>query len=254
MIGFGDPLVGADLPAMKCDAIQTASLRASPALGTHIAPSTDGSVVLADVDKLRRFERLLDTVCELEAIRATLDGSAALYLGEAATETKVKALDQDGMLERADILVFATHGITAGETGAAAPGLLMTPPDRATRADDGLLSAPEIAMMELDADLVILSACNTAAGDRADQDGLSGLARAFFQAGARALFVTHWSVFSDASVDVSTGMLVALENDPDQLYATALQQSVLNILDDPTRSPLHHHPAYWGAFFIVGAT
>ncbi len=82
---------------------------------------------------------------------------------------------------------FATHGLVAGQIrGAAEPALVLTPPAVASAADDGLLTASEIArFLKLDADWVILSACNTAAGDSPGAEGLSGLAKAFFYAGAR---------------------------------------------------------------------
>ena len=98
------------------------------------------------------------------------------------------------------ILAFATHGLVSGEMkGLAEPALVFTPPESGTEADDGLLTASEIATLELDADWVILSACNTAAADGTPgAEGLSGMAKAFFYAGARALLVSHWSVNSPA--------------------------------------------------------
>ena len=86
----------------------------------------------------------------------------------------------------------ATHGLLANESqdvaqAAAEPALLLTPPQRASEEDDGLLTASEVAQLKLDADWVIMSACNTAAGDKLDTEALSGLARAFFYAGSRAL-------------------------------------------------------------------
>ncbi len=71
------------------------------------------------------------------------------------------------------------------------PALVLTPPDKATEEDDGLLTASEIAQLRMDADFVILSACNTAAGEGGNAEGLSGLAKAFFYAGSRALLVSH---------------------------------------------------------------
>jgi len=109
---------------------------------------------------------------------------------------------------------FATHGLLAGESEAilkakAEPGLILTPPKDGTppselEEDDGLLTASEVAQLELDADWIVLSACNTAAGDKGDAEALSGLARAFFYAKARALLVSHWSVTSDAAVKLTT--------------------------------------------------
>ena len=102
--------------------------------------------------------------------------------------------------ERAS-LHFATHGLLAREAdnilqSRAEPALMLTPPQLASEEDDGLLTASEVAQLKLDADWVVMSACNTAAGDKFDSDALSGLARAFFYAGSRALLVSHWYVDS----------------------------------------------------------
>ena len=90
------------------------------------------------------------------------------------------------------VIQFATHGLVAGDlSGLAEPALVLTPPRVPTEADDGLLTASEIAALRLNADWVVLSACNTAAGTGQGAEALSGLARAFFYAGARALLVSH---------------------------------------------------------------
>ena len=122
------------------------------------------------------------------------------------------------------ILQFATHGLLSGESEAilkakAKPALILTPPkDGATAAepeeDDGLLTASEVAQLELDADWVVLSACNTAAGEKSDAEALSGLARAFFYAKARALMVSHWPVNSAAAVKLTTKAFAERKSDP----------------------------------------
>ena len=127
---------------------------------------------------------------------ARLTGSqeGAVYLAQNATETTIKALSANNTLAQARVVHFATHGLLAGETemlGAskAEPALILSPPAQATEEDDGLLTASEITQLKLDADWVVLSACNTAAGgsDKQGAEALSGLARAFFYAGARAM-------------------------------------------------------------------
>ncbi|MCA0871117.1 CHAT domain-containing protein [Seohaeicola saemankumensis] len=249
LLGIGDPVIGR-AQSLACDSLQLAALRAAPPLQTPL--DTTGS--LADPAFLSALPRLPDTVCELRAIAS---GFAAdrrqLILGAEATETRIKSLNQSGALAAADVLVFATHGLTAGEAGANSPGLVMTPPRRATEQDDGLLTAAEIATMDMNARLVVLSACNTAAGGSGDADGLSGLARAFFQAGAQSLLVTHWSVYSSAAVDITTGLFDARRATPDLRHADALRAATLAILDNPGRPAFHYHPSYWAAFTVVGA-
>src|SRR4029077_15049534 len=123
---------------------------------------------------------------------------------------EVKRLSNNGELAAYRIVHFATHGALAGELKAGAePGLILTPPGEATPEDDGYLSASEIAGLKLDADWVILSACNTAAAGTESAEALSGMARAFFYAGARALLVSHWAVDSDATVKLITKTLGA---------------------------------------------
>jgi CHAT domain-containing protein len=97
--------------------------------------------------------------------------------------------------------MFATHGLMSGDLGGLAePALVLTPPPEASPDNDGLLTASKIATLKLNASWVVLSACNTAAGDGTpDAGGLSGLAKAFFYAGARSLLVSHWSVPSQAT-------------------------------------------------------
>jgi CHAT domain-containing protein len=146
---------------------------------------------------------------------------------------------------------FATHGALAGQIGdASEPGLLLTPPNTATETDDGYLSASEIVGLKLDADWVILSACNTAAGGREGAEALSGLARAFFYAGARALLVSHWAVYSDTTVKLVTGAVSRMAADRTVGRAQAMRQSMLAMIDKG--EPLEAHPAYWAPFVVVG--
>lgn len=255
MAGFGDPAIGA-LPDADCDAFALAALRAAPPLGEHMSLATGpGEIALADPDFLNSLERLPDSRCELRAIGARFDPvGTRLFLGRDATESRVRALNESGELAGFDVLVFSTHGLTGGEAGAASPGLVLTPPGIAGAHDDGLLTAAEIAGLDLNAQLVVLSACNTAAGEGGTADGLSGLARAFFRAGAQSMLVTHWSVYSQSAVDVSTGLFGELDHRPQEPFSMALRAATLEILNDRQRPPHQYHPSYWAAFSIIGAT
>ena len=106
----------------------------------------------------------------------------------------------------------------------------MTPPDNASEADDGYLSASEIAGLKLDADWVILSACNTAAGNAANAEALSGLARAFIYAQARALLVSHWAVDSQATVKLITVSMRQIAHDKTG-RAEALRRAMLAMIE-----------------------
>jgi CHAT domain-containing protein len=132
------------------------------------------------------------------------------------------------------------------------PGLVLTPPDSPSAGDDGYLTASDITSLKLDADWVILSACNTAAGSagRVDAEALSGLARAFFYAQARALLVSHWAVDSDATVKLITGAMSRLAADKTMGRAEAMRQSMLALIDKG--EPRETHPALWAPFLVVG--
>ncbi len=142
----------------------------------------------------------------------------------------------------------------AGELkGLAEPALVLTPPEVGTEEDDGLLTASEIATLKLDADWVILSACNTAAPDGTPgAEALSGLAKAFFYAGSRALLVSHWPVSSEAAVALTTRMLTEYGKNPGAIgRAEALRRSMLALMMDHEEERFAH-PFYWAPFVIVG--
>jgi CHAT domain-containing protein len=104
--------------------------------------------------------------------------------------------------------------------------------------------------LKLDADWVILSACNTAAGGASGAEALSGLARAFFYAQARALLVSHWEVASDTTVKPITGAMRRLAADKTMGRAEAMRQSMLALMD--TGMPQEAHPAFWAPLVVVG--
>ncbi len=92
----------------------------------------------------------------------------------------------------------------------------------------------------------------TAAGDDADgAEGLSGLAKAFFYAGSRALLVSHWPVDSDAAVKLTTGMLDYRADNPTAGRSEALRQSMLALMNDE-ENPHFAHPSFWAPFVLVG--
>jgi CHAT domain-containing protein len=192
---------------------------------------------------------LLDTADELKAVAAKVGASASdVHLGGDATEANVKRT----ALADYRVVYFATHGLVAGDVdGLSEPSLALTLPKKPTELDDGLLTASEVAQLKLNADWVILSACNTAAADKPGAEALSGLARAFFYAGARALLVSHWSVDSEAATLLTTSTFAMLKADPKLGRAEALRKAMLAYMNDRS-SPLNAYPAFWGPFSIIG--
>jgi len=232
--GFGDPLLAGD--------------RGSGRGITLVMLFSQGNV--ADKEIIKSLPRLPETADELKAIAKALNTDIKnVYLKGQATETRVKTMD----LFSKQVIAFATHGLVAGEiTGLAEPALVLTPPEQSTEKDDGLLTASEVAQLKLNADLVLLSACNTAAGDGTPRaEGLSGLAKAFFYAGSRSLVVSHWAVSSDAAVELTTGMFDESANHPEIGKSEALRRSMLTLMNNDNKS-YYAHPMFWAPFVIVG--
>jgi len=233
-VGFGDPVLDG---------------RAGGARSVE-AEALFGSGFVADVAKVRRLPRLPETADEILSI-ARLFGAdeRSVFLGRQATERAVRSMD----LSDVRVLAFATHGLVAGEfAGAPEPGLVFTPPPHGDSEDDGILTASEVAQLKLDADLVILSACNTAASDGGPgSEGLSGLAKAFFYAGSRTLYVSHWPVFSDATMRLTSQMFVGMKAAPGIGWSEALRRAMLDLMADRDK-PHFAHPVFWAPFTIVG--
>lgn len=204
----------------------------------------DGSV---DVKAVRELPPLPAAEQELARMRAALGGGEALLLtGEAATERAVKTAD----LSRYGVLAFATHGLLANELdGLNEPALVLTPPESANEGDDGLLSAGEIAELDLAADLVILSACNTAAGATQAAPPYTGLAQAFLYAGAKSLLLSHWRVRDDAAARLSVATAEGSASGLNE--AEALRRAKLALIADAS-VPGGAHPAIWAPFILIG--
>jgi CHAT domain-containing protein len=209
---------------------------------------------LADVAMLSEaLPALPETADEARAVARSLGGSDRdVVLGASATETALKQAD----LSKFRVLYFATHGLLAGEVEGyarigAEPALVLSLPATATELDDGLLTASEAAQLRLNADWVVLSACNTAAGDTPGAEALSGLARAFFYAGGRSLLVSHWPVGSDSAVALMTLLFDKAAADTTERPAEALRQAMLSVMASP-ENPEWANPAFWAPFVLVG--
>ena len=266
-VGFGNPLLsgidGTDRSAWTRQScvkdVAPHHLRvASAPLSGALSKLFRGSV--ANTAALQRQAPLPETADELCEVARQLGADVRdVHLGERATEGTIKRLNATNGLAGYRTLHFATHGLLAGETetlgSGAEPALLLTPPSTASEADDGLLTASEVAQLKLDAEWVVLSACNTASADKGGGEALSGLARAFFYAGARALLVSHWYVDSDAAVKLVTSAFSALQRDPAIGRAEAMRRAALTVMADQSRaapSVSAAHPSVWGPFAVVG--
>ena len=251
MTGFGDPLFNPSQEAVGDKRSATKLAVKQAARGVTNAAYTDFWQG-AGVDRARLAQalpQLPDTADELNAVAKDLGVSASdIHLGEDASETTVKR----AALADYSIVYFATHGLVAGDVkGVAEPSLVLSIPKQPTEFDDGLLTASEVAQLKLNADWVVLSACNTIAGDKPGAEALSGLARSFFYAGARALLVSHWAVDSEAATRLTTSTFDRLKADPKLGRAEALRQAMLAYLNDAS-SPRNAYPALWAPFALIG--
>jgi CHAT domain-containing protein len=261
-IGFGDPLLEG---GAACGTIAVPEYCPGEEMTAASAPSHGSRAWIAaavgqlfrggiaDVSQTRQLCPLPDTAHELKCVARSLGAPPdRVITGAAASETAVKAAP----LSHYRIVHFATHGLLPGETamlshGLAEPALVLTPPESATDADDGLLTASEVTQLKLDADWVVLSACNTAGGAKAGGEALSGLARAFFYAGARTLLVSHWPVESNAATMITSTAFKEQRDHPAIGHAEALRRSVAALMDDK-QHPWNAHPAMWAPFVVVG--
>jgi CHAT domain-containing protein len=244
MIGFGDPVFDRTM--------QTAGRQHLSALNRSLPSFYRG--VTADTKALAEaLPALPETADELRAIGKILGaGSEDIKLEEAASVTTVK----NERLDKYRVVYFATHALVAREVEKfakvkAEPALVLSIPVTPSEEDDGLLTASEVAMLKLNADFVVLSACNTAAGDKPGAEALSGLARAFFYAGAKTLAVSHWEVDSEATVALMGGLFDALKANPRLSRAEALQMSMLRMIANSSK-PEWAQPKYWAPFVVVG--
>ena len=259
LIAFGDPLFSkeqqaeaeAATPVQVADASNT--MRGMP-LKRRSAPQLEG----VNSAELAMLPRLPDTADELRSIAMALeaDPSKVLNLGKEANEKKVKSMDLSGF----KIIAFATHGLVPGElNGLTQPALALSSPDVSGAEGDGLLTMEEILTLKLDADWVVLSACNTGTGAGAGAEAASGLGRAFFYAGTRALLVTNWSVHSASARELVSDLFHRQANDPKITRGEAMRQSMVALIDgdgykDPSGKTVffYAHPLFWAPYTIIG--
>jgi CHAT domain-containing protein len=202
-----------------------------------------GGVV--DVNEIRNLPELPKTSDELKTILKYF-GNGDVYLKDNFNEKTIKSIN----LSKYSVLSFATHGVVANELiSINEPGLITTPPSEGSVEDDGILTSSEIKKLNLDADLVILSACNTASGDSGPSaEGLSGLASSFFYAGARSLLVSHWYVEDNSTADLMKNTFTNLKSNFN--FSDSLRKSKIAMISDNSTS----HPIFWAPFVLVGGS
>jgi CHAT domain-containing protein/Tfp pilus assembly protein PilF len=236
LLAFGDPLV--DTPAAPAKNGAEATRSASP------EPATKPEATVADeyAERGFSFSRLPYTRAEVLGISNLYAANQRqVYLGEQAREETVKA----EKLEDYRYIHFASHGFI-DETQPSRSGILFSRDSHST--DDGVLQMGEIMRLKLNADLVTLSACSTGLGKLVNGEGILGLTRAFFYAGARNVTVSLWNVNDSAT---ATLMKVYYQNlNRGLANSAALRQAKLALLRG--KDAAWRHPYFWAAFVLVG--
>ncbi|MEM7059638.1 MAG: CHAT domain-containing protein [Pseudomonadota bacterium] len=223
-------------------------------------PGAEVDRILAESFLPRECEPIAQAISQLPPLAGTLDEvntvgeifgeqQSVLVAGADFTEQRITDESDSGTLKQYGILHFATHGILPTGDCIRRPALSVSA-DGVTDSD-GLLTDVEIRRLSLDADLVVLSACDTAGSITTDfnasgGEALSGLARAFFDAGTRALLATHWPVSDDITAQMIKTFYTELKNG--RTMQAALRTAQRQVRSNPDTSD----PIFWGAFIIAG--
>ena len=255
--GFGDPYFSDKQAEQAQTQVSLAATGTSRGAGfsQRSTPKTRG----VNSAQLALLPRLPDTQDEIEQIAHALGADPAkdIFLHKQANVSKVLSTD----LSDRQVVMFATHGLVPGDLdGLTQPALALTAPSVSGETEgDGLLTMDKILSMKLNADWVILSACNTALGEGAGAEAVSGLGRAFFYAGARALLVTNWPVDSQSATLLTSEMFHFFKEKPNLSKPEYLQMTMRNMLDnlglqDSTGKTLYTyaHPLFWAPYVLVG--
>lgn len=210
------------------------------------APNTASRALLAVADPLydssSALVRLPNSRAEVTSITALFpQAETRTFTGADATESRLKSED----LAAYRYLHFATHGYF-DEEHPARGGLALTP--SAQPGEDGVLQIREILGLRLNADLVTLSACQTGLGRIVAGEGVLGLTRAFFLAGAQSLVVSLWNVNDTATAQLMKEFYANLQKGKPR--AEALRSAKLSLLRGT--QPAWRHPYYWAPFIFIG--
>lgn len=269
-IGFGDPIFSVDT-AKNADgntaasrsfrnlSIEKVAVQDERSGGNMSTGGQSASTGIRNSSGLAQLARLPDTALEINSVAKVLGASSAddIFLGRAATEKNVKS----GLMDNRRVVMFATHGLVPGDlNGLTQPALALSAPEVTGNSDeDGLLTMEEVLGLKLNADWVVLSACNTAAGDGAGAEAVSGLGKAFFFAGARTLLVSNWPVETVSARILTTRLFEIQAANPLASRAEALRTTMIEMMDRgeaPTTPGTigysYAHPMFWAPFSLVG--
>lgn len=235
--GFGDPVYKRDARPAAAGAVRAVVK----------APVKTSDAAFTDAD-YAELPPLPETRDEIQAIAGALGADPArdTFLGPQASRETVLGTD----LSTRRVVAFATHGLKPGDLpGLSRPALALSA--QKNPGDSPLLVLDDVMGMKLNADWVVLSACNTASDDGRAEEALSGLARGFFFAGARSVLVTHWAVESRSAQELVTRTFAAVARDSSKSRAEALRQAQLELIDGKA-GVAYRHPFFWAPYALAG--
>jgi CHAT domain-containing protein len=279
-LGFGDPaLTDQEKPLGKKSQQSDFMLLDFLNRGSSTL-SIAGTKTLRSLESLPTANKELTTLASLFKVNK----KTRLFLRDQATETQLKVLSEQGILKKQRIIAFATHALLANAStdykdlklDTPESGLVFTPPKHPSEKDDGYLSAVEASRLNLNADWVILSACETgvvinkayaykvlknnnkqaqiAASTSFDTSGLSALAKSFFYAGSRNLLVSQWSVIDSAGSQIVTDLFTKTNGSKSERLQQAMQTMIKHGLQTKKKGKTNKwaHPIYWAPYLVLG--
>ena len=264
-IGFGDPLFNLRQLAQEQSRLQSrADQLAGRGGNVHVRAIRVSEKGVLDNNQVNSIQlghlnRLPDTAEEIKSIALALgaDPDEDVFIGKQAAESRVKGMD----LSLRRVIAFASHALVPGDLdGLQQPAIALSAPSVTGGGEDGLLTMEEIFGLKLNADWVVLSACNTGAAYGEGAEALSGLGQAFFYAGTRAMLVSMWPVETVAAKMLTTRLFQFQKQNPSLSRSRALRKSMLALIDGPGRQvestgktvASYAHPMFWAPFIVVG--
>ena len=178
-------------------------------------------------------------ISKIESVIKNHNLQATVLAYDEANEEYVKSND----LKSYDVLHFATHGLVNETKPELSKIFLAT-----SQSEDGNLFSGEIYNLDIDANLVTLSACQTGLGKISNGEGIIGLSRALLFAGAKNIIVSLWTVSDQSTTDLMVEFYQQMAENPNLTYMEHLRKAKLKMLKDPN----FNQPYYWAPFILVG--
>ena len=255
--GFGNPSFGSTATKASDGLIKSRGVNLSMrGLRKTKAGSLDSQAI--SNGSLSMLVPLPDTADEVLRVAGALGvtNKGNVFLGTEASENRIKHM----ALNNRRVLMFATHALLPGDLdGLVQPAIALSATQDKNSANNGLLTMGEVMGLNLNADWVVLSACNTGAESGRGATAVSGLGQAFFYAGARSLLVSHWPVETTSAKQITTGLFDRQVENKSLSRAMALNETVKDLIQNKTYKDstgksvfAYAHPVFWAPFTVIG--